>query len=44
LKETIGFAEGKMPSRYLGIPLSVNYLKARNYSELIDKCRERIEG
>jgi len=28
----------------LGIPLSVNYLKAKDYSELIDRCREKIEG
>ena len=44
LMEAIGFVEGKLPAKYLGIPLSVNYLKARNYSSNIDKCREKIEG
>ena len=43
LKNAIGVVEGKLPTRYLGIPLSINYLKARNYSILIDKCREKIE-
>ena len=33
-----------MPTRYLGVPLIVNYLKAKNYAILIDKCRDRIEG
>jgi len=43
LKAAIGVYEGKLPIKYLGIPLSVNYLKARNYTSLIDKCRGRIE-
>ena len=42
-RTTIGEAEGKLPIKYLGIPLSANYLKARNYTSLIDKCRNRIE-
>ena len=44
LKEAIGIVEGRMPTKYLGIPLSVNYLKAKNYSALIDKCRGGIEA
>ena len=43
LKEAIGVEEGKMLRRYLGIPLAVNYLKAKNNSVLIDKCRNKIE-
>ena len=44
LKYIIGFPEGFMPTKYLGIPLSENYLKPMHYSSLIDKCRERLEG
>jgi len=40
----IGIPEGKLPAKYLGIPLSINYLKARNFSGLLDKCRGRVEG
>jgi len=40
----IGVAEGKSPVKYLGIPLCVNYLKARNYVGLIDKCGNQLEG
>jgi len=43
LKMAIGVTEGRLHFKYLGVPLSVNYLKARDYSMLIDKCRERIE-
>jgi len=44
LRSAIGIGEGKLPTKYLGIPLSINYLKAKDYSSLIDKCRGNIEG
>jgi len=44
LREAIGLTEGKLPIKYLGIPLSVNYLKATNFSGLIDKCKSKVEG
>ena len=30
--------------RYLGLPLAVDYLKARHFITLIDKCRSKPEG
>ena len=33
-----------MPIKYLGIPFTSNYLKARNYKGIIDQCRSKIEG
>jgi len=44
LSNLIGIPEGNLPTRYLGIHLSINYLKARHYSVLLDKCRMKIEG
>jgi len=44
LKAAIGVSEGKLPIKYLSIPLPANYLKAKNYTSLIDKCKGRIEG
>ena len=38
--------EGKILMKYLGIPLSINYLKARHYAGLTNRCREsrRVDG
>ena len=44
LSDLIGIPEGNLPTRYLGIPLSINHLKARHYSVLLDKCRMKVEG
>ena len=44
LKAIIGFTEGVMPTKYLGMRLSENYLKPINFSSLIGKCREKLEG
>ena len=44
LKAVIGVEEGKLPMKYLGIPLSANYLKAKNFPRLVDRCKEWIEG
>jgi len=35
---------GSLPVRYLGLPLSHNYLKAEDCIPLIDKFRSNIEG
>jgi len=44
LPNLIGIPEGTLPTRYLEIPLSINYLKERHYSVLLDKCRMKTEG
>lgn len=40
----IGINEGKLPVRYLGLPLFVTYPKARNFLPLIDKLRAKVDG
>jgi len=37
LSNIIGIQEGTLPVRYLGIPLSLDYLKAKHYSTLLDR-------
>jgi len=44
LLQAAGMTEGKLPMKYIGIPLSINYLKARQYAGLIDRCREKVDG
>jgi len=44
LKAIIGFPEGLLPTKYLGMPLSEKYLKHRHFSSLIDKCKEKLKG
>ena len=44
LLEATDVSEGRLPLKDVGILLSVNYLKARYYTGLIDKCREKVEG
>ena len=44
LKDLLAIPVGVLPSRYLGIPLSINYLKARDLFSLIDKCKARMDG
>lgn len=39
LKELIEIPEGSLPNKYLRLPLSINYIKTRDCSSLIDKCR-----
>jgi len=36
--------DGTLSVRYLGIPLSTYYIKARHYYVLLDKCRGKMEG
>ena len=43
LKAIIGFPEGLLPTKYLGMPLSEKYLKHRHFSSLIDKCKEKLK-
>jgi len=40
----IGIPERTLPVWYLGIPLSINYLKASHFPVLLNKCRGRMEG
>ena len=35
-------AEGRLPMKYLGVPLSINYLKARHYAGLLDECKSMV--
>ena len=48
LKQTIladtGFSKGAFPFRYLGVPLSPHRLLARQYSPLIHKLEDVIQG
>jgi len=44
LKDLITIPVGALPTRYLGIPLSINYLKAKDFSSLIDICKARMDG
>ena len=40
--ETLPFVEGKLPMRYLGIPLITNRLFVRDCKTLVDKVRKRL--
>jgi len=40
----ISILEGFLLVRYLGIPISINYLKTRHFSVLLDKCKGRMES
>lgn len=42
LKNLTGFAEGNLPFRYLGIPMSSKRLSAQAYDSLIDKIMGKI--
>ena len=44
LRSLLDIHEGAFPTKYLGLPFSINYPKARNYSSLIDKCKSKLEG
>ena len=44
LEDLLEIPVGAFPTRYLGIPLSINYLIARGYSSLIDKCKARLDN
>ena len=39
IKNILGFSEGSFPSKYLGMPLSPTYLKARHYSSMQTETR-----
>lgn len=42
VKGILGFAEEKLPVRYLGLPLITNMLKSRDCKELVDKIQAKI--
>ena len=44
LLNIVGMSQGNFPLKYLGMPLSSTYLKPRDDSALIDKCRMATEG
>ncbi|XP_020263024.1 uncharacterized protein LOC109839002 [Asparagus officinalis] len=39
-----GISSGSLPVKYLGLPLSISYPKAKDFLPLIDKVRKKIEG
>ena len=43
LSAAIGVTEGKLPITYLGIPLSANYLKTKDFSGLIDNVEAELK-
>jgi len=43
-KEATGVTKGKLPTKYLDFPLTIQYRKDRHYTNLVDMCRQRIEG
>ena len=43
LAAIINIPDGSLPIKYLGLPLSQNYLKSRDFLPLIDKFKLRIE-
>ncbi|XP_020250145.1 uncharacterized protein LOC109827551 [Asparagus officinalis] len=44
LSSFMGISRGYLPVKYLGLPLSFNYPKAKDFLPLIDKVRRKIEG
>jgi len=44
LAATIGVPLGHLPIKYLGLPLSQNYLKAKDFTPLLDKFKMKVEG
>jgi hypothetical protein len=44
LLNTLKISEGKLPVRYLGLPLSINYPKAMHFLPLLDKLRAQVGG
>ena len=44
LADILGVSISTIPSKYLGLPLTISYIKARHFAPLIDKCRSRVEG
>ncbi|XP_020249670.1 uncharacterized protein LOC109827119 [Asparagus officinalis] len=44
LSSIVGISKGKLPMKYLGLPLTVNYPKSKDFLPLVDKIRNRIEG
>lgn len=44
LARILGCGFRALPTKYLGLPLSILYLKPRNFGGLLDKVRSRVEG
>ena len=44
LADVLGCSHGALPVKYLGLPLSINYVKPNNFGCLFDKLRSKIEG
>ena len=44
LAELINIPVDSFPAKYLGLPLSQNYLKAKDCIPLVDKFRRYVEG
>ena len=38
----LGFSQGVMPSKYLGVPLGVGKLKKASWQELLDKMKQKL--
>jgi hypothetical protein len=44
LASILGCTLGTMPVKYLGMPLSINYVKPKDFGWLFDKVRSKMEG
>jgi len=44
LQELFGITRGSLPTTCLGIPLTINYLRTRDYTSLVDKCINILES
>jgi len=44
LVDIIGVSFGLLPIKYLGLPLSHNYLKVKDFIPLVDKIKMKVDG
>ena len=44
LAAILGMQIISLPTKYLGLPLSISYIKTRHFTPLIDKCRTKVAG
>ena len=44
LTAILGVSISSLPSKYLGLPRTISYIKSRHFIPLIDKCRSKVEG
>jgi len=44
LSSILDIPSGRLPVKYLGLPLTIQFPKAKHFSPLVDKLRAKIEG